>query len=115
MEYKSEASINKLLAQLQLAGTAVDQDNVPDNEESFEVLLRHALEEENKAIKVYLQLKEKSEQLGSAILVKAFEELGEDEKSHVGNLSYLMKLLCPEAVEAQSQGEEEERSTQANA
>lgn len=106
--YKSEGSINKMLAKLQLAGAEIEKDNEENKEDSFEVLLRHALESENEAIKIYLQLKEKSEKIGSDILVKAFNEIKEDEEEHVGNLNYLMKLLCPKAVEGEKDGEKEE-------
>ena len=39
-EYKSEASINKVLAQLQLAGAAEIECPCEDEEAKFEVLLR---------------------------------------------------------------------------
>lgn len=112
MEYTSESSINKVLAKLQLAGAAVEKDE-EENQDSFEVLLRHALESENEAIKIYLQLKEKSEAIGSSILVKAFEEIKNDEQTHVGNLQYLIKLLCSDAVEKEQEGENEEKEIQA--
>lgn len=109
MKYKSESSINKLLAKLQIAGAAVEQDK---DEESFEVLLREALQSENEAIKIYIKLKEKSESLGSSILVKAFDELKEDETKHVGNLQYLMKLLCQSTIDIEQSGELEEQTMQ---
>lgn len=111
MEYKSEASINKLLAQIQLAGAAIENDT---EEDSFEVLLREALKSENEAIEIYIKLKEKSEALGSAVLVKAFKELQEDEQKHVGNLQYLMKLLCENVVDVEEEGEAEEAQLQAS-
>lgn len=111
--YKSEASINKMLAQLQLAGAAISEDDLNKDTDSFEEIIRHALEAENEAIKIYLQLKEKSEQLGSAILVKAFDELANDEREHVGNLQYLMKLICPNAIDSEKEGEAEEAKLQA--
>jgi rubrerythrin len=111
-EYKSEASINKILAELQLAGTAATE-MTEDQEDSYEVLLRKALESEEEAIKIYLQLKEKSEKLGSQVLVKAFDEIKKDEQEHVGNLNYLLKILCPSAIEVQKDGEEEEIKVQA--
>lgn len=109
MEYKSEASINKLLAQIQLAGAAIENDT---EEDSFEVLLREALKSENEAIEIYIKLKEKSESLGSSILVKAFKELQEDEQKHVGNLNFLMELLCKGVIEIEKEGELEELKLQ---
>lgn len=111
--YKSEASINKILAQLQIANAAVEVD-AEENEESFEELLRHALESENEAVKIYIQLKEKAEALGSTILVKAFDELKKDEQEHIGNLNYLVKILCTSAVEKEQEGEVEEIKIQAD-
>lgn len=111
--YKSEASINKVLAEFQLASAAVCDDCCEDNEENFEVLLREALESENEAIKIYIKLTDKAEAIGSKMLVKAFKELHDDEVTHVGNLSYLMKLLCENAVQKQAEGETEEVKLQA--
>lgn len=110
--YKSEASINRVLAEFQLANAAICDDCCED-EESFEVLLREALESENEAIKIYIKLAEKAETLGSKMLVKAFKELKEDETKHVGNLQYLMKLLCEDATQKQAEGETEEAKLQA--
>lgn len=109
--YKSEASINKMLAAIQLAGAAIENDT---EEDSFEVLLREALKSENEAIEIYIKLKEKSEKLNSTILVKAFGELQEDEQKHVGNLQYLMKLLCENVVDVEAEGEAEEAQLQAS-
>lgn len=111
MKYETEASINKLLAQMQLAGAAIEQDN-KDNEDSFEVLLREALKSENEAIEIYIKLKEKSDAIGSAVLVKAFEEIQKDEQTHVGNLNFLMELLCKGAIEIEKEGELEELKLQ---
>lgn len=110
--YKSEASINKVLAEFQLANAAICDDCCED-EENFEVLLREALESENEAIKIYIKLAEKAEVLGSKLLVKAFRELHDDEVVHVGNLSYLMKLLCEDATQKQAEGETEAAKLQA--
>ena len=113
MKYETEASINKLLAQMQLAGAAIEQDN-KDDEDSFEVLLREALKSENEAIEIYIKLKEKSDAIGSAVLVKAFEAIQKDEQTHIGNLQYLMKLLCENAVDVEKEGEAEEAELQAS-
>ena len=110
--YKSEASINKVLAQLQLAGAAIEIDT---EEDKFETLIREALKSENEAIEIYLKLKEKADCLGSEILVKAFDEIAKDEQEHVGNLNYLLKLLCNDAVQVEKDGEAEEAQLQAGA
>lgn len=111
--YKSEASINKILAQLQLANAAIACDCNCTDEGTFEVLLREALKSENEAIEIYLKLEKKSEQLGSKMLVKAFKELQKDEREHIGNLQYLMKLLCEDAIQTEKEGEAEEAKLQA--
>ena len=113
-KYRSEASINKVLAEFQLANAAICNDCCEENEESFEVLLREALESENEAIKIYIKLADKAETLGSKILVKAFKELKEDETKHIGNLQYLMKLLCEDATQTQAEGEAEEAKLQSS-
>ena len=113
-KYRSEASINKVLAEFQLANAAICNDCCEENEESFEVLLREALESENEAIKIYIKLADKAEAFGSKILVKAFKELKEDETKHVGNLQYLMKLLCEDATQTQAEGETEEAKLQSS-
>lgn len=113
-KYRSEASINKVLAEFQLANAAICNDCCEENEESFEVLLREALESENEAIKIYIKLADKAETFGSKILVKAFKELKEDETKHVGNLQYLMKLLCEDATQTQAEGEVEEAKLQSS-
>lgn len=110
--YKSEASINKVLAEFQLASAAVCDDCCEENEDNFEVLLREALESENEAIKIYIKLAEKAEALGSKMLVKAFRELQDDETKHVGNINYLMKLLCENATQKEATGAAEEAKTQ---
>jgi rubrerythrin len=111
--YKSEASINRILAQLQMAGVmANDPERAEEKEESFEVLLREAIKSENEAIEIYLKLKEKAEALGSELLVKAFEEIKNDEEAHVGNLNYLISILCQKAFAMNKDGEEEEIKTQ---
>ena len=112
-KYRSEASINKVLAEFQIANAAICNDCCEEDEESFEVLLREALESENEAIKIYLKLADKAEALGSKVLVKAFKELKDDEVKHCGNLQYLMKLLCEDATQKQAEGEAEEAKTQA--
>lgn len=110
--YKSESSINKLLAELQLASTAMntEEKNIEDN--TFEVMLREALKSENEAIEIYGKLAAKSEAIGSKLLVKAFNEIAKDEKMHVGNLNYLMKLLCEDSVAIEAEGEAEEAQLQ---
>ena len=113
-KYRSEASINQVLAEFQLANAAICNDCCEENEESFEVLLREALESENEAIKIYIKLADKAETFGSKILVKAFKELKEDETKHVGNLQYLMKLLCEDATQTQAEGEAEEAKLQSS-
>lgn len=112
MEQQVESSINKMLAQLQLANAAIIEDKCED-EDSFEVLLREALKSENEAIEIYIKLKQKSEILGSQILVKAFNELKKDEQEHIGNLNYLKRLLCENAIENEDKGETEEAKLQA--
>ena len=112
MEQQVESSINKMLAQLQLANAAIIEDKCED-EDSFEVLLREALKSENEAIEIYIKLKQKSETLGSQILVKAFNELKKDEQEHIGNLNYLKRLLCENAIENEDKGETEEAKLQA--
>lgn len=112
MKYKSEASINKVLAELQMAGTAMLNQTSSENEQTFEALIREALQSENEAIKIYLKLENKSKDIGSKILEKAFKELKKDETEHVGNLKYLLKLLCPSAIEVEKDGEEEEEELQ---
>lgn len=112
-KYKSEASINKLLAELQLAGAAIDGETIEKPELTFEEMLREALASENEAIEIYTRLTQRAEALGSGVLTKAFMELAEDEKKHVGNLQYLMKLLCPDTAEVEKDGEAEEAVTQA--
>lgn len=111
-EYKSESSINKLLAELQLASTATAEVATAEDR-TFEIMLREALQSENEAIKIYEELAEKSDAIGSKILVKAFKEISNDEKKHVGNLTYLMKLLCEDSVNVEEEGEAEEAQLQA--
>lgn len=113
-KYKSEASINKVLAELQLAGTVIADAIEDKQEKTFEMLIREALQSENEAIKIYLKLEEKSQMLGSKILEKAFAELKKDETEHIGNLQYLLKLLCPEAIEGEKEGDIEEVAIQAD-
>lgn len=113
-KYKSEASINKVLAELQIAGAAVADNIEEEQEKTFENLIREALQSENEAIKIYLTLEAKSKKLGSKILEKAFAELKKDETEHVGNLQYLLKLLCPDAIEGEQEGEVEEATLQAD-
>ena len=112
-DYKSEASINKILAQFQLANAAIHNVEKEQDESNFEVLLREALQSENEAIKIYETLKEKANAFGSAILEKAFDELASDERTHVGNLNYLLKLLCPSAEKEEQEGFAEEIKFQA--
>lgn len=112
-KYKSEAAINKILAQLQLAGAAIEEDNDKEQENTFEILLREALKSENEAIEIYGKLEQKAECLGSSILQKAFAEIKKDEQEHVGNLNYLLKLLCADSVEVEKEGEAEEAQLQA--
>lgn len=112
-EYKSEASINKVLAQLQLAGAAEIECPCEDEEAKFEVLLREALKSENEAIEIYLKLEKKAKHIGSKALAKAFAELQKDEREHIGNLQLLMKCLCEDAVQTEKEGEAEEAKLQA--
>lgn len=111
MKQYTEASINKILAEIQLASTLVQDED--DNEDSYENLIRKALASENEAIEIYLKLKEKAEQQNSKLLVKAFNEIKEDEQKHVGNLNYLLELLCPKAVDNEVEGKTEEMQLQA--
>lgn len=113
-KYKSESSINKVLAELQLAGTAIANDVEEEKEKTFELLLREALQSENEAIKIYRELSAKSEQIGSKMLVKAFNEIAKDEQQHIGNLQWLLKSLCPEAIEIEKEGEAEEVKLQSS-
>lgn len=113
MNYKSETNINKVLAELQIAGAAI-ADKSDKEERNFETLIREALQSENDAIKIYLELAEKSKKIGSKVLEKAFLELKKDETEHVGNLSWLMKALCPSAIEVEKDGEEEEAKLQSD-
>lgn len=111
-KYKSESSINKLLAELQLASTATIRDNTEAEDNTFEIMLREALKSENEAIEIYEKLAAKSDAIGSKVLVKAFNEIAKDEKMHVGNLTYLMKLLCEDSIEVEKEGEAEEAQLQ---
>lgn len=113
-KYKSESSINKVLAELQIAGAAIADDVEDQKEKTFEMLLRDALQSENEAIQIYRELEAKSEMLGSKILQKAFNEIAHDEQKHVGNLTWLLKSLCPEAIEAEKEGEIEEVKLQSS-
>ena len=112
-EYKSESSINKMLAQLQIANAAVACDCKCNEEAKFEVLLREALKSENEAIEIYLKLEKKAKEIGSKPLAKAFAELQKDERAHIGNLQLLMKCLCEDAVQTEKEGEAEEAKLQA--
>lgn len=112
MEQSNETSLNKVLAQLQLANAAICDNCEEESEDTFEVLLREALESENEAIKIYIKLQKKAETIGSNVLVKAFDELQKDEQKHIGNLQYLIKLLCEEAVQNEKEGEAEEAQLQ---
>lgn len=109
--YKSESSINKALAELQIASAMV-QDVEDDKRTAYEGLLRKALQSENEAIAIYNELAEKSEALGSKTLVKAFNELKKDETEHIGNLNFLLRTLCPETTEVEKDGEAEEAKLQ---
>ena len=44
---------------------------------------------------------------------KTKKEIQKDEQTHIGNLQYLMKLLCENAVEVEKEGEAEEAQLQA--
>ena len=112
--YKSEASINKVLAELQLAGATLSDEAKEEQEDTFEMLIREALKSENEAIEIYLKLEEKSQLIGSKILEKAFSEIKKDETEHIGNLRYLLKLLCPDTIEGEKEGEIEEINLQAD-
>lgn len=112
MNNKNETNINKVLAELQIAGAALSDNAEHEKEDTFEGLLREALQSENDAIKIYIKLERKSKEIGSKILEKAFRELHHDETEHVGNLSWLMKSLCPNAIEVEKDGEEEEAKLQ---
>lgn len=112
-KYQSEASINRVLAQLQLAGAAISQEQTEEQESSFEMMIREALASENEAIRIYKELASKSNAIGSTMLEKAFNELAADEQVHVGNLNSLLTLLCPEAVQNEELGKVEEVKAQA--
>ena len=112
-EQQNETSLNKILAQLQMAGASIEENKTEEDENTFEVLLREALKSENEAIEIYIKLAEKSKTIGSKILEKAFKEIQKDEQTHIGNLQYLMKLLCENAVEVEKEGEAEEAQLQA--
>lgn len=107
-EYKSESSINKMLAQLQIANAAVACDCKCNEEAKFEVLLREALKSENEAIEIYLKLEKKAKEIGSKPLAKAFKELSEDEQKHVGSLNFLLEIFCIAANKKEEEGKIEE-------
>lgn len=112
--YKSEASINKILAELQIANTAISSEEAKEEDLTLTEMLREALKSENEAIEIYSKLAQRSECMGIKILTKAFIELKEDEEKHIGNLNYLLKLLCDDAVRNEQEGEAEEAQLLAN-
>lgn len=66
--------------------------------------IRFSIASEYEAIQLYEEIQESIDDEKSK---KLLEEIAEDEKIHVGNFLYLLKLLAPEESESYGEGVEE--------